>query len=166
MIDLRNTSLLCIKGSRLITSLDTNYTTVKQMLTTIGINPSTELINDVISYFNNEQLDFTIKNLYSFLKSKSLIADNRRILKKADKINIVNYNIINFDNFNSNMINKGYSMFTQDFLVKNINNVTINIARNNELVSAITAYDENQNVINIPDDILTEVTNDIQECNV
>ena len=118
MIDLRNTSLLCIKGSRLIMPLDTN------------------------------------------------IVDNRRILKKADKINVVNYNIINFDNFNSNMINKGYSMFTHDFLVKSINDVTINIARNNELVSAITAYDENQNVINIPEDILTEVTNDIEECNV
>ena len=86
MIDLRNKSLLYIKGSRLITSLDTNYTNVKQLLTTIGINPSSELVNDIINYFNNENLDFTMKNLYSFLNSKSIISNDHRILKKADKI--------------------------------------------------------------------------------
>lgn len=166
MIDLRNKSLLYIKGSRLITSLDTNYTNVKQLLTTIGINPSSELVNDIINYFNNENLDFTMKNLYSFLNSKSIISNDHRILKKADKINMLNYNIVNFDNFNSNMIARGYSMFTQDFLVKIIDNITINIARNNESVSAITAYDEDQSIISIPENILSEVTKDIEECNI
>lgn len=166
MIDLRNKSLLYIKGSRLITSLDTNYTNVKQLLTTIGINPSSELVNDIINYFNNENLDFTMKNLYSFLNSKSIVSNDHRILKKADKINMLNYNIVNFDNFNSNMIARGYSMFTQDFLVKIIDNITINIARNNESVSAITAYDEDQSIISIPENILSEVTKDIEECNI
>lgn len=166
MVDLRNKSLLYIKGSRLITSLDADYVNVKQLLTTIGITPNTELVNNIINYFHSKNLDFTMKNLYLFLKSKSIVSNDHRRLKKADKINIVNYNIVNFDNFNSNMINRGYSTFTQDFLVKNIDGITVNIARNNELVSAITAYDENQNVINIPENILSETTRDIEECNV
>lgn len=166
MIDLRTKNLL-IKGSKMITSMDVNCSSVKQLLTSIGIRPTEELVNQVISHFKNKKLDFTMRNLYLFLKSKSIVSNDHRKSKLAhNKINIIHYNIVNFDNFNSNMKSKGYSTFTQDFLVKVFGDITINITRNKSLISAITAYDKNQSVINIPDEILSEVTNDIEECNV
>lgn len=60
----------------------------------------------------------------------------------------------------------GYSDFTNDFLIKNFNSININITRNSSEVVAITGYDNNQQITNIPEEILQQVKQDINESNI
>lgn len=84
----------------------------------------------------------------------------------ASKIITLHTPIANYKNFNQNMINKGYSNFTSNFLVKQFEGITINITRNNQEITAITGYDETQDVVDIPENILTEVNTDIEDSNI
>ena len=60
---------------------------------------------------------------------------------------------------------KSYESFTNSFLVKQFDNVIINITRSNEEVVAITGYNLNQEIIDIPDNLLQQVKNDITDSN-
>lgn len=72
----------------------------------------------------------------------------------------INQPLSNGDNFNTNMNNLGYQMVGKVFLVKNINGIDINITKRNNTVESITGY-KNDDVIDIPQDILQQVQNDI-----
>ena len=63
------------------------------------------------------------------------------------------------------MYQKGYSDLTNNFLIKEFDNIEINITRSNDNVSAITGYDNEHNIVDIPNDILNIVQNDISESN-
>lgn len=63
------------------------------------------------------------------------------------------------------MLSLGYKNFTQGFLVKSFDNITINITRNENEVAAITGYDQNQDLCNISNEILEAIKNDINNCN-
>jgi hypothetical protein len=72
----------------------------------------------------------------------------------------INQPLSNGDNFDTNMNNLGYQMVGKVFLVKNINGIDINITKRNNTVESITGY-KNDDVIDIPQDILQQVQNDI-----
>lgn len=63
------------------------------------------------------------------------------------------------------MLGLGYDNFTNNFLVKQFDNIVINITIANSEVTAITGYDNEQNLVSIPDEIVTTVKNDINNCN-
>lgn len=63
------------------------------------------------------------------------------------------------------MNSNDYNEFTQDFLVKQFNDITVNITRNNEEVVAMTGYDNDQNMIEIPNEIIELVKKDITSSN-
>jgi len=58
------------------------------------------------------------------------------------------------------MENLGYTSITKSFLVKNINGIDINITRKPNKVETITGYKNNE-VVNIPGEIIEQVKNDI-----
>lgn len=58
------------------------------------------------------------------------------------------------------MQNIGYLTVSKNFLVKNINGIDINITRKSNMVESITGY-KNNNIVDIPTDILEQVKNDI-----
>lgn len=58
------------------------------------------------------------------------------------------------------MKNLGYNLVGKDFLVKNINEIDINITRKNNMVTTITAYQQNE-IIDIPEEIIQQVKSDI-----
>jgi hypothetical protein len=64
------------------------------------------------------------------------------------------------------MLDKGYSNFTSNFLAKQFGDISINITRNNQEVTAITGYNVEQDVIDIPEDILAQVNQDIADSNI
>ena len=107
-----------------------------------------------------------MRNLIICLKNNSLIAikDCRKITSNS-KVHVLNYPIQNFENFNTAMHSLGYTDFTSDFLLKTFDDITINISRNIDLIQAISAYDSNNTIINIPQELLDTIINDINESN-
>ena len=79
-------------------------------------------------------------------------------------------NIDNIDLFKKHMLSKGYVSESNRFLVKNFAEskdpdsvYNVNITINHEKVTAITAYDQKNKVVNIPSAIIKQVKNDIEE---
>jgi hypothetical protein len=73
--------------------------------------------------------------------------------------------ILDIKSFNKNINDLGYDDFTSNFVVKQFDNIIINITRNNEEIVAITAYNEDQDIIDIPTQILQQVKQDITNSN-
>lgn len=147
-------------------SMDINVSNITQLLMSIGINPTTQVVNGVVNYLISNKLELTISNLLKSLKANSLIKSNDyRTITCNNKIHILNYPIRDIGDFDFKMHQLGYTNFTDDFLIKKIDDVTINISRNFEQVQAITCYDKNNSVIEIPDEILQIVIDDIEESN-
>lgn len=149
-----------------ISKLEINEDNVKEILMTLGVMPTETLIREAIGYLSSNGLEFTMLNLYNFLKSKSIMSmkDLRKTTAK-NKIITENIPINNIETFNNNMYQKGYSDLTNNFLIKEFDNIEINITRSNDNVSAITGYDNEHNIVDIPNDILNIVQNDIFESN-
>ena len=59
------------------------------------------------------------------------------------------------------MENLGYSFVSKSFLVKNVGEYEVNITRRNNMIDSLTGYQDN-NIINLPEDIISEVRTDIQ----
>ena len=98
------------------------------------------------------------------LRQCKLIKDMRKVVAK-NKIITENIPINNISTFNNNMYQKGYSDLTNNFLVKQFNDIEINITKSDNNISAITGYDNEHNVIDIPEDVLQMVRQDINESN-
>lgn len=88
---------------------------------------------------------------------------------KTDIIKL-NEEIDNINVFKKNMLIKGYTEVSNRFLTKNFAESTnpddiyyVNITINDGIITAITAYDENNKVTNIPQSIINTVKNDISE---
>lgn len=58
------------------------------------------------------------------------------------------------------MENLGYQLIGKIFLVKHIGNIDINITIRENNIEAITGY-KNNNIINIPEQVIEQVKNDI-----
>jgi len=95
-----------------------------------------------------------------------LIYKDYRTITSLSKIIIINKPIININNFNDNMLQLGYSKLTNNFLIKNFNNIEIDISKNNNMINSIMGYDNNKNLIQIPNDIINQVQNDITQSNI
>ena len=161
MIDLR-----IIGASKTIEAMDINDSNIKMLLSSIGINPTKETINIVTNYLKSNNLKLTMRNLIVSLKNHSLIAVNDcRTITSNNKVHLLNYPIQNFENFNNSMHSLGYSDFTSDFLLKTFDDITINISRDMDSIQAITAYDSNNAIISIPQELLDTIINDINESN-
>ncbi len=93
------------------------------------------------------------------------IEDRRKNVIARNKIVVENIAISNINSFNENMHQKGYSDFTNNFLIKQFNDIQINITKEQERISAITGYNAENEIIDIPQDILDIVHNDIEESN-
>lgn len=167
MKDYRNKKS-ALKSITRLAGMDVNEYTVKGILTTMGVNPTQDIVSEAIGYLSSNSMEFTMGNLYQFFKTKQIMSkkDMRKKKLGSNKILTINIPIINSQNFNNNMYEKGYTDFTQDFLIKKFENVTVNITRNNKEIAALTGYDEDQNMVNIPNDIFELVKQDINECNI
>ena len=64
------------------------------------------------------------------------------------------------DIFNNNMINLGYYEISKRFLAKMFGDIEINISKHNNNIESITAY-QNGNIVDISQDILSQVQTDI-----
>lgn len=150
----------------IITAMDVNDSNIKQLLTSIGVQSSTQDISDIIKYLNNNKLKLTMSNLLKALKYKSLISikDCRTIIADS-KVVVLNYIIKDIESFDKNMNELGYENFTNNFLSKNIDDIKINISRNSEEIQAITGYDQDNRMLTIPDDILNNILDDINKSN-
>lgn len=147
-------------------SMDINNSNIKQLLMSIGINPTSQVVNIVVNYLIDNNLKLTMNSLLRSLRDNLLIkSKDYRTVTSNNKIKMLNYPINNIDDFNLKMYELGYSDFTDDFLLKQIDNITINISRNSQEVQAITGYDENNGIITIPEQILETIINDIKKCN-
>jgi len=78
--------------------------------------------------------------------------------------------IDNINLFMKHMEKKGYQFESSRFLTKKFAESSdmdtiynINITINNEVITAITGYDNNNKIIAVPDAIIATVQNDIQE---
>ena len=57
-----------------ISKLEINEDNVKEILMTLGVMPTETLIREAIGYLSSNGLEFTMLNLYNFLKSKSIMS--------------------------------------------------------------------------------------------
>ncbi|MFW6015123.1 MAG: hypothetical protein ACOCRK_01645 [bacterium] len=96
----------------------------------------------------------------TIIVNKSNYKDLRVVANKVEKLNL---QIQNLDNFEDKMENLGYKQVSKRFLVKNFNGIEINITRNKNEVQSITAYKKNE-VVEIPQNILNQVKNEINSC--
>lgn len=94
--------------------------------------------------------------MYRFKKS----SNSKKKLILSNSIFNLEIQIPNEDTFDQSMENLGYRLIARSFLVKKINEIDINITRRNGIIETITGY-QNNSLIDIPDDILSEVKNDI-----
>ena len=62
------------------------------------------------------------------------------------------------------MKNLGYNLIADSFLVKQINDLQINVTRRDNEVTAITGYDLQNEVKTIPQAVINEVQEDINKC--
>jgi hypothetical protein len=70
---------------------------------------------------------------------------------------------INDENlFDQNMQKLGYNSMSDSFLVKDFGGIQVNITRRNSMVDSITGYQNNE-IVEIPEDVVTKVKNDIQQ---
>ena len=90
--------------------------------------------------------------------------------KSTSDIIKVDEDIDNIDLFKKHMLSKGYVSESNRFLTKNFAEskdpdfvYNVNITINQEKVTAITAYDQNNKVVNMPSAIIKQVKNDIEE---
>lgn len=155
---------ISLKGNKILYSMDNDISNIKILLTNIGINPKDELAIELKNYLNKNNLKLSMKNIYQFLKNKSIVSNI--ITANNDKINIVNIPLSNIKQFDANMNAKGYVSFTQDFLIKEFNDVTVNIKRDTETIISIICYDNDNSIVDIPIDVYNVVINDIEQCNV
>lgn len=88
-----------------------------------------------------------------------------RMKKQAELIEELNIKILNKELFLSEMEKKDYE-FLGDFLIKEINNQEVNLTIKDDMVTTLTAYDDENNSIDINFDILNIVKTDINECNI
>lgn len=65
------------------------------------------------------------------------------------------------DNFINNMNKLGYNLLADNFLVKQFNDLQINVTYRDNEVTAITGYDSQSEVKTIPEDVINQVQEDI-----
>ena len=62
------------------------------------------------------------------------------------------------------MKNLGYNLIANSFLVKQFDDIQINVTRRDNEVTAITGYDSQSEVKTIPQTVINEVQEDINKC--
>ena len=73
---------------RTITAMVNDNTSVKEMLQMMGVNPTDEVVNELMNKFALEGNEVTMEGLYSFLKDKTVLSslklDNVKIASIVD----------------------------------------------------------------------------------
>lgn len=63
-----------LKSVTKLAGMDINEQNVATMLTTMGVDPTTELVREAIGYLSSNSMEFTISNLYEFFKTKQILS--------------------------------------------------------------------------------------------
>lgn len=66
-----------IKGRSIFAGYEINEDNVKQMLTFMGVEPTTKMVSDAIGYLSSNSMEINMINLDTFLKEKDIIKDLR-----------------------------------------------------------------------------------------
>lgn len=75
MQDFRSSSNVILKKiTRLASGMLVNEENVKQMLTTLGVEPTEQTVKEAVGFLSSNSMEFTMENLYQFLKSKSIVS--------------------------------------------------------------------------------------------
>jgi hypothetical protein len=73
---------------RTITAMVNDNTSVKEMLQMMGVNPTDEVVNELMNKFALEGNEVTMEGLYAFLKDKTVLSslklDNTKIASIVD----------------------------------------------------------------------------------
>ena len=81
--DLRKKTNNPVKGNMIFAGYKVDESTVKEMLTFMGVEGNDNIIQEAIGYFSSNGMEINMVNLHEFLKSKQIMGstiDNR--LKK------------------------------------------------------------------------------------
>ena len=70
--DLRSTKS-SMKGHIITAGMELNESNVKVMLTTMGVNPTPEMIQEAIGYMSSNGAEINMNNLADFLRSKDIL---------------------------------------------------------------------------------------------
>jgi ribosomal protein L12E/L44/L45/RPP1/RPP2 len=81
MKDLRQTKI-SLRGVTRLAGMQINEETVEEMLTTMGVDPDEQIVREAIGFLSSNSMEFSMENLYQFLKSKSIMSGKKDLRKK------------------------------------------------------------------------------------
>lgn len=72
---------MMIRGESILAMVNDN-TSVEQMLTTMGVQPTEDLVNEAVTEFSLNGDTITMESLYNFLKEKKILSKKNLVNNK------------------------------------------------------------------------------------
>jgi hypothetical protein len=84
MFDLRKKASMPVKGHLITAGYEVNEDTVKEILTTMGVEADDATVQDAVGYFSSNSMEINMNNLYDYLKGKQILSSvkDKRLKKK------------------------------------------------------------------------------------
>lgn len=76
---------MMIRGESILAMVNDN-TSVEQMLTTMGVQPTEDLVNEAVTEFSLNGDTITMESLYNFLKEKKILSKNHLVNNKLASV--------------------------------------------------------------------------------
>jgi hypothetical protein len=80
-----NMSDMMIRGESILAMVNDN-TSVEQMLTTMGVQPTEDLVNEAVTEFSLNGDTITMESLYNFLKEKKILSKKHLVNNKLASV--------------------------------------------------------------------------------
>jgi len=65
---------MMIQGKTITAGINADNTSIREMLTLMGVNPTDQLINGALNFFMMKGDGITMSNLYEFLKQENIMS--------------------------------------------------------------------------------------------
>lgn len=76
---------MMIRGENILAMVNDN-TSVEQMLTTMGVQPTEDLVNEAVTEFSLNGDTITMESLYNFLKEKKILSKKHLVNNKLASV--------------------------------------------------------------------------------
>lgn len=76
---------MMIRGESILAMVNDN-TSVEQMLTTMGVQPTEDLVNEAVTEFSLNGDTITMESLYNFLKEKNILSKKHLVNNKLASV--------------------------------------------------------------------------------
>lgn len=76
---------MMIRGESILAMVNDN-TSVEQMLTTMGVQPTEDLVNEAVTEFSLNGDTITMESLYNFLKDKKILSKKYLVNNKLASV--------------------------------------------------------------------------------